>query len=302
MSFDTKSPPRFIAAFNTSKGTFVVEAVREWAPRGVDRFYSLIRAGYYDDSRFYRVIDGWVAQFGVSGDVSEAQSLRHNIILDDPIMPKVHNDEAFLSFSAVYNTAADRVTNRTTELFINLENHRDLDALGFTPIAKVKRGFGEVASALFSGYGEMSDTCALHGFEPCEGPTEADMYQHGNEFVDQQFPLLDRLYDVRVIKEFDEPLASGDSLVVALVVFAVLLCGGCFLFVLSAPPSQFEPLKAKYRSLIGEAAPAVTAGSTESRPAEEGPVRNPLGEEEALSPEGTEGAFEFEMAPQTANP
>ncbi len=199
------APDRFIASWNTSAGVFETTIHRAWSPHGVDRIYSLIRGRYYDDTRFYRVIDGWVAQFGVSGDPPAAASLRHARIPDDPIEPTVHNDAGFLTYSAAYNADASVATNRTTELFLNLADHRNLDPLGFTPVGEVTSGFCDVVlRGIYDGYGEMADTCDLHGFSPCIGPNETEVYDRGNRWLDRRFPKLTKLHTVAVLCEGTE--------------------------------------------------------------------------------------------------
>lgn len=204
------SPPSFISAWNTSAGVFEVTVHRAWSPEGADRLWALILSGYYDDSRFYRVVRGWVAQFGVAGDSAVAASMRHAHIPDDPVVKGVHNDAGFLTYSAAYNSDNSRATNRTTELFINLDDHRELDALGFAPVGYVSRGFSTVVlGGVYDGYGEMRDACELHGFEPCDGPTDPDVYGGGNAYLDSHFPLLTRLRSVAILSASNETVLSA---------------------------------------------------------------------------------------------
>jgi peptidyl-prolyl cis-trans isomerase A (cyclophilin A) len=195
------APPVFFARFETSKGPFQVRCNRTWSPHGVDRFFSLIASGYYNDTRFYRVVPTWVVQFGVSGDPLVAEAFRKLTAEDDSLTPALHNDAGWMSFSSAFDARSGLAVNRTTELFINLEDHRELDALGFTPICQVVSGFKGVVAALYSGYGEMSDACDLHGFRPCDGPNTTSVYGRGNAWLDMpaHFPLLDRLRTVAVV-------------------------------------------------------------------------------------------------------
>jgi peptidyl-prolyl cis-trans isomerase A (cyclophilin A) len=229
MVLNIRAPDSFLCLFETSIGYFEVLMTRKWSPNGVDRVYNLIRAGYYDDSRFYRVVNTWVVQFGVAGQPALAQALEHNTIENDPIDPNVHNDAGYLTFSAAYSASGNEAVNRTTELFINLENHRELDPLGFTPIGKVVSGFEEVVKKLYAGYGEMSDACDLHGFTPCNGPNTTDMYHKGNKWLDKphNFPKLDHLISVSILED-DGSSSSKQS--DSNTTFTVLWCSFLFIF------------------------------------------------------------------------
>lgn len=159
----------------------------------------MITDGHYNDSRIYRVVPGWVAQFGYAGDPSRQRA--QTIIADDPLPSLAQNLRGVLSFSASYSDAMDHATNRTTELYINLDDHLQLDALGFTPIAIVVRGGMSTVDAFYSGYGEMVDACALHGFEPCDGPSEARILDSGNAYLDSDFPQLTHIIGAAVIAD-----------------------------------------------------------------------------------------------------
>jgi peptidyl-prolyl cis-trans isomerase A (cyclophilin A) len=124
----------------------VVEAKRAWAPRGVDRFYELVRMRYFDEGRFFRVVPGFVAQFGVHRDYDVHDKWRKYFILDDP--PQEHNVRGTLTF------AQSGPNTRATEIFINLGDNSKLDAEGFVPFAKVVQGM-DVADKLYAGYGEL---------------------------------------------------------------------------------------------------------------------------------------------------
>ena len=205
---DPRAPTQFLAQFNTSAGVFRVRSVRAWSPLGVDRFHRLLTERYYDDTRVYRVVDGWVAQFGYSGD-PQAQAAQ-SIIADDPPTSAAHNRRGVLSFSAAYTADMGHATNRTTELYINLADHLQLDALGFTPIAMVvEGGMASTVDRFYSGYGEMSDACDLHGFEPCAGPLETRVLQEGNAYLDRDFPRLTRIFSAFVVP--DDHGGSGDA-------------------------------------------------------------------------------------------
>ena len=192
------APGCFVARFATSAGNFTIEAHRGWAPVGVDRLYSLLRASFYDDTRVYRMVEGWVAQFGYSG--SPRRQHAQSIIPDDQ-STSLSNLRGMLAYSAAYEASMQHATNRTTELYVNLADHPQLDALGFTPIARVTSGMESVVDAFYSGYGEMMDACSLHGFLPCNGPVEARVLQEGNDYLDADFPLLTRIISAVVVLE-----------------------------------------------------------------------------------------------------
>jgi cyclophilin family peptidyl-prolyl cis-trans isomerase len=175
--WSTPSPERFRAKFETTKGEFVIEAHREWAPHGCDRFYNLVRAGFFDDSRFFRVRAGFIAQFGIAGDPRIAQLWRNETIPDDPVRQ-----------TNVRGTVAYAMTGpnaRTTQLFINLADNAKLDAQGFAPIGKVVSGM-EVVDQLYSGYAEDA------GGGMREGKQEK-IFAEGNGGLDRDFPRLDKI-------------------------------------------------------------------------------------------------------------
>jgi peptidyl-prolyl cis-trans isomerase A (cyclophilin A) len=171
------APPVFKVKCQTSKGDFVMTVHRDWAPKGADRFYNLVQAGYYNDLRFFRVINGFMVQFGISGDPKLNDTWRPARIQDDPVKQK--NARGFVSYAmAGPNT-------RTTQLFINFEdNSRSLDAGGFSPFAEVTTGM-DVVDQIYAGYGER----------PEQGRIQAE----GNEYLDQEFPKLDKLIKTSVI-------------------------------------------------------------------------------------------------------
>ena len=203
---DPVAPEWFVAEFSTSAGRFRIRTVRSWSPLGVDRLYRLVREGHYDDSRIYRVVPGWVAQFGYAGE-SERQRAQ-SIIADDPMGP-ARNLRGLISYSASYTADMGHATNRTTELYINLADHPQLDPLGFTPIATVIEGGMSVVERFHSGYGELSDACDLHGFRPCDGPLESRVLSDGNAYLDRDFPRLTQIHGVAIVEEQDDNDASG---------------------------------------------------------------------------------------------
>jgi peptidyl-prolyl cis-trans isomerase A (cyclophilin A) len=175
-----KAPNTYKVSFTTTKGTFDVAVTRAWAPHGADRFYGLVRAGYYDGNRLFRVVPGFVVQFGIAPKPSVAKKWANATILDDPV--KHSNVPGTITFAA---TGAPN--SRTTQVFVNLGPNAGLDTQGFAPFGKVTRGMS-VLHKLYSGYGEQ--------------PTSAQqqMTEQGDAFVKQTFPKLDRILKARITR------------------------------------------------------------------------------------------------------
>jgi peptidyl-prolyl cis-trans isomerase A (cyclophilin A) len=142
-------PEVFRVRFQTSQGDFVVEANRSWAPRGVDRFHELVRMRYFDEGRFFRVVPGFIAQFGVHKDYDVHGQWRNLVILDDP--PKEKNLRGTLAF------AQSGPNTRAVEIFINYADNALLDDGHFVPFAKVVEGM-DVVDKFYAGYGELRPT------------------------------------------------------------------------------------------------------------------------------------------------
>jgi peptidyl-prolyl cis-trans isomerase A (cyclophilin A) len=177
------APTTFQAVFETSRGDITLELVREWAPNGVDRFHNLARAGYFDDTRFYRVIYFFVAQFGIAAEPRVTNIWGTRPIPADSVREK--NVRGTLSF------AQHSPAQRTTNLFINLRDNVRLDTLGFAPIGRVVSGM-DVADSLFYEYGEVPASPA-----PVGNP--ARLYAETNRYLDEAFPKLDRIVKVTIV-------------------------------------------------------------------------------------------------------
>jgi peptidyl-prolyl cis-trans isomerase A (cyclophilin A) len=169
-----QAPPVYKVEFDTSKGPFVVEVHRDWAPNGADRFYNLIKNGFYDNVRFFRVVEGFMAQFGVNGDPKVSAAWRDARIKDDPV--RVSNKRTFVTFA----TAGPNT--RTTQIFINYGDNSNLDGQGFSPFGQVVSGM-KVVDSLYSGYGE--------GAPGGRGPNQARVQSEGNAYLTSAFPNLD---------------------------------------------------------------------------------------------------------------
>jgi peptidyl-prolyl cis-trans isomerase A (cyclophilin A) len=173
-TLNEEAPAVYKAKFATSKGSFVIEVHRDWAPRGADRFYNLVKNGFYDNARFFRVIDGFMVQFGINGDPNIAGVWRQADIKDDPV--KQSNQRGMVTFA----TAGPNT--RTTQVFINFGDNAALDGQGFSPFGKVVSGM-EVVDSLYGGYGE--------GAPNGDGPDQGRIQQQGNAYLEKAFPKLD---------------------------------------------------------------------------------------------------------------
>lgn len=177
-------PGTFRVRFETSAGPFTVLVHRAWAPRGATRFHRLVEAGYFDGDRFFRVIPGFVAQFGISGDTARALAWRRRPIRDDPVIRS--NTRGTLTFASAGNDT------RTSQIFINLTDNARLDGMGFAPFGEVVEGMATVDS-LYSGYGD--------GPPQGHGPDQARIFHEGNAYLEKSFPKLDYIETARVVGE-----------------------------------------------------------------------------------------------------
>jgi peptidyl-prolyl cis-trans isomerase A (cyclophilin A) len=169
-----QAPPVYRVDFDTSKGSFVVEVHRDWAPIGADRFYNLVKNGFYDNTRFFRVIEGFMVQFGVNGDPKVSSVWREARLKDDP--PRISNKRSFITFA----TAGPNT--RTTQVFISYGDNSNLDSQGFTPFGQVVSGM-KVVDSLYSGYGE--------GAPQGRGPEQSRLQAEGNAYLASKFGNLD---------------------------------------------------------------------------------------------------------------
>jgi peptidyl-prolyl cis-trans isomerase A (cyclophilin A) len=178
-----KAPDTFYAKFETTKGAFVVQVNRAWAPNGADRFYNLVKSGFYDGQRFFRVVKGFVVQWGIHGDPATAANWMGARIPDDPVQEK--NASGTLTF------AKSGANSRTTQVFINLaDNQRTLDKSGFAPFGVIVDGM-DVVKKLHSGYGDMVS-------QGGRGVDTTKLYQEGSPYLDRDFPKLDRIVKATV--------------------------------------------------------------------------------------------------------
>jgi peptidyl-prolyl cis-trans isomerase A (cyclophilin A) len=175
-----KAPQIYQVKFETTQGDFTIEVHRSWAQHGADRFYNLAKSGFFDGVKFFRVVPNFVVQFGISPYPSVSKAWRSATIPDDLVT--VHNERGGVTFaSAGPNT-------RTTQIFINLGDNRNLDNGGFAPFGAVTHGM-DVVDKLYSAYGD----------EPTA--QQGEMQLHGNAWLDEHYPKLDSIKHAKVAEE-----------------------------------------------------------------------------------------------------
>jgi peptidyl-prolyl cis-trans isomerase A (cyclophilin A) len=179
-----QAPPTYNARFDTSKGVFVVEVHRDWAPNGADRFYNLVKNGFFDNARFFRVISGFMVQFGINGDPKISAVWREANIKDDPVTKS--NARGAITFA----TAGP--DTRTTQVFINYADNSRLDGQGFAPFGIVTGSGMDVVDKLYNGYGE--------GAPSGRGPAQDRVQREGNAYLTGQFANLDYIKKATIVK------------------------------------------------------------------------------------------------------
>lgn len=179
------APPVSYIRFETTKGVFVLELIRDWGPIGADRFYNLARLGYYDDTRFHRVNKNYIVQFGLHGDPAVNAAWKNQYLRDDP----ARSDNKRGTFAFSYKGPGN-LNTRNTQIYINLADNSRNNVEPFTILGRVVEGM-QVLDSLYSGYGENSGAGVRQGRQ---GPLEAG----GNAYMDREFPLLDRIKRVTV--------------------------------------------------------------------------------------------------------
>ena len=176
------APKAFKVKFVTTKGDFVVEVHREWAPKGADRFYNLVKAGFFTDVAFFRAIAGFMVQFGINGDPAVSAKWAEANLADDPV--KEHNTPGAVTFAmAGPNT-------RTTQMFINFADNSRLDSMGFAPFGRVSKGM-DVVNKLNTEYGE--------GAPGGRGPSQDKAQSEGNAYFKASFPNLDYVKSATIV-------------------------------------------------------------------------------------------------------
>ena len=166
-----QAPAKYTVNLDTSKGPVVIEVHRDWAPLGADRFYNLVKNGFYDGTRFFRVLEGFMAQFGLNGDPDIQAAWRTANLADEPVTQS--NRRGFVSF-----TRESGPNSRFTMIFINYKDNSYLDADGFAPFGEVVSGM-DVADKLYSGYGRTNI------------PDQRRIVREGNAYLSEEYPKLD---------------------------------------------------------------------------------------------------------------
>ncbi len=181
-SLTEKAPEVYEVKFETTKGDFVVKVTRAWAPNGADRFYNLVKHGYYNGAAFFRVLDGFMSQFGINANPQVNAAWQVAAIKDDPV--KKSNTRGFITY------AMGGPNTRTTQLFINYANNARLDADGFSPFGEVTKGMG-IVDSLYSGYGE--------GAPSGRGPRQDLIQSRGSAYLEKEFPKLDTIKSATLV-------------------------------------------------------------------------------------------------------
>jgi peptidyl-prolyl cis-trans isomerase A (cyclophilin A) len=169
-----QAPATYKARFDTSKGVFIIQVTRDWAPNGADRFYNLVKSGYFNEARFFRVMTGFMAQFGINADPKVSAAWRSAPIRDDAV--RQSNKRGFVTFA----TAGPNT--RTTQIFINFDDNAGLDGQGFSPFGQVVSGMN-VVDALNGEYGD--------GAPRGRGPDQGRIQMEGNAYLNKDFARLD---------------------------------------------------------------------------------------------------------------
>ncbi|MSP92074.1 MAG: peptidylprolyl isomerase [Myxococcales bacterium] len=192
-------PATFKVKFTTTKGDIVVDVTRDWAPKGADRFYNLVKIGYYNEIAFFRVVDGFMVQFGIHGDPEMTTKWREARIDDDP-PGKQSNKRGYLTFA----TAGPNT--RTTQMFINFKDNTTLDSMGFAPIGQVSAGLESVVDKLNNEYGEgmhAPDGAGCQKDAPPSmrrcGPVQPLVQMQGNAYLKKEFPNLDYILRAEIV-------------------------------------------------------------------------------------------------------
>lgn len=183
LALNEEAPATYKVNMDTSKGAFVIEVHRDWAPRGADRFYNLVKVGFYNDVRIFRVIPGFMAQFGIHGDPSVSKVWQPARINDDPV--KQSNKRGYVTFA----TAGPNT--RTTQLFINFGDNAALDKQGFAPFGTVDAKGMAIVDKIYSGYGE--------GAPRGRGPDQGRVQAEGNAYLNKDFPKLDYIKTATIV-------------------------------------------------------------------------------------------------------
>jgi cyclophilin family peptidyl-prolyl cis-trans isomerase len=178
-----QAPATFTVQFETTKGEVLIDVTRAWSPNGADRFYNLVKIGYYDDTAFFRVIGGFMAQVGIHGDPRVNSTWRPARIQDDPVVES--NTRGMVTFAK-----SSAPNSRTTQFFISFKDNSNLDSMGFAPFGKVRDM--SVVDKLHKGYGE--------GAPRGRGPAQSRAQTEGNAYFRAEFPKLDYIEKATIVE------------------------------------------------------------------------------------------------------
>jgi peptidyl-prolyl cis-trans isomerase A (cyclophilin A) len=170
-----EAPAAYKVKFDTSVGVFVLQVTREWAPHGADRFFNLVKNGFYNDARFFRAIPNFMVQFGINGDPAVSAVWRNAQIPVDPV--KQSNKRGYITYAMGASPST-----RTTQVFINFRDNGNLDSMGFAPFGQVVEGM-DVVDKISTVYGE--------GAPRGKGPDQGRVQSEGNAYLIKSFPKLD---------------------------------------------------------------------------------------------------------------
>jgi peptidyl-prolyl cis-trans isomerase A (cyclophilin A) len=228
-----QAPASYRAKFDTTKGAILFECTREWAPYGADRFYNLVKIGFFDNVAFFRVVKGFVTQWGIHGDPAVAKAWEKARLPPDPV--KESNQRGTLTFAM-----AGRPDTRTTQVFLNFGNNSRLDGMGFAPLCKVVEGM-DVAEALFAEYGEQVTS------------KQGEITAKGNTYLKDAWPNLDYVKNATIVGGSGAPAPSapaGEGSGSAMyVVGALLVLGiGVLLVTGRGAPAPAQPAKSPARA------------------------------------------------------
>ncbi len=187
-TLNEKAPAKYEVKFKTSRGDFTVMVKREWSPLGADRFYNLVKAHFYDNTAFFRVVPGFVVQFGISDRPAVSAAWKHTEIPDDPVTQT--NKRGTLSF------ATSGANTRTTQIFINLKDNLRLDGMGFSPFAVVEGDSMNVVEMMYEGYGDNA------------GPDQDQIEKQGTPYLKKGWPKLDFIVSASLADSSAAPAAA----------------------------------------------------------------------------------------------
>jgi peptidyl-prolyl cis-trans isomerase A (cyclophilin A) len=192
---DPQAPDSYQVRLETPQGDVVIDVDRSLSPHGADRFYRLVKDGFYDGAKFFRVLEGFMAQFGMAADPKVNAKWQDANILDDPV--RASNTPGMVTFAK-----SGMPNSRSTQIFINFGNNARLDGDGFSPFGRVTEGMENVEK-LYAGYGE--------GAPEGNGPSQAMIAAEGNAYLDRDFPKLDAIKKATIISENGEPVGKAEK-------------------------------------------------------------------------------------------